>query len=61
MEGSRKLGNKLKVPVPSDIDIAQSIEPLPISHIAKSVGIKDDVRSLPNQSNNQCCNGSQLM
>ena len=35
---SRKLTD-LKRPVPSDLDIAQSIEPLPISQIAKEAGI----------------------
>ena len=28
-----------KTPVPSDIDIAQSVEPLPISQIADSLGL----------------------
>ena len=32
----------LVTPVPSDIDIAQSVEPRPISEIAKKVGILDD-------------------
>lgn len=31
----------LVTPVPSDIDIAQSVEPRPISEIAKKVGILD--------------------
>ena len=34
---TRKL--ELKSPVPSDIDIAQSVEPLPISQIAESLGL----------------------
>ena len=37
---TRKL--TLKTPVPSDIEIAQSIEPLPIAEIAKSVGLLPD-------------------
>ncbi len=37
----RKLTD-LKRPVPSDLDIAQSIEPLPITQIAEEVGIQPD-------------------
>jgi len=44
MLGSRKLGNLIKDPVPSDIEIAQSVDPLPIADIARAVGILDDVR-----------------
>lgn len=29
-------------PVPSDIDVAQSIPPLPIKEIADSIGLTDD-------------------
>jgi formyltetrahydrofolate synthetase len=36
---ARKLN--LKNPVPSDIEIAQSIEPIPILEVAKSVGISE--------------------
>ena len=38
METTRKLTD-LKRPVPSDIDIAQAIEPLPIAQIAEAAGI----------------------
>jgi hypothetical protein len=39
MKGSRQLGAAVKVPVPSDIDIAQSVVPLPIKDIAANSGI----------------------
>ncbi len=36
-----KLQN-LQVPVPSDLDIAQSVTPLPISQIAEEVGLQPE-------------------
>lgn len=36
---ARKLNPK--TPVPSDIEIAQSIEPIPILEVAKAVGISE--------------------
>ena len=41
MTTTRKLTD-LKRPVPSDIDIAQAIEPLPIAQIAEAAGIQAD-------------------
>ena len=38
---TRKLEN-LKTPVPSDIEIAQSLEPLPIQQIAEEIGLLPD-------------------
>jgi len=32
----------LKTPVPSDIDIAQSVDPLPIKEVAQTLGIKEE-------------------
>jgi len=32
----------LKTPVPSDIDIAQSVDPLPIKDVAQSLGLLED-------------------
>ena len=37
---TRKL--ETRSPVPSDIDIAQSVEPLPISQIAESLGLAEE-------------------
>ena len=32
----------MKTPVPSDIDIAQSVDPLPIKDVAQSLGLLED-------------------
>lgn len=38
----RPLGSLIKSPTPSDIEIAQCLEPLPISQIAEQIGIQVD-------------------
>ena len=39
---TRKLEN-LKIPVPNDIEIAQSLEPFPIQQIAEEIGLPRDM------------------
>lgn len=38
---ARSIQDAIKIPTPSDIDIAQSVEPLHISHVLESTGLEE--------------------
>eukprot|EP01087_Luapelamoeba_hula_P000601 TRINITY_DN10450_c0_g2_i1.p1 TRINITY_DN10450_c0_g2~~TRINITY_DN10450_c0_g2_i1.p1 ORF type:complete len:637 (+),score=130.28 TRINITY_DN10450_c0_g2_i1:18-1928(+) len=42
MEGGRKSKLEFKTPVPSDIEVAQSVKPVPIVEIARRLGIQEE-------------------